>query len=128
MTEQKNLGKGGLLFMITLISIQFAVGQEMSFEAYNPKSTLMVPGKEIKQSKFPFIDVHSHQRDMSVEKLTSLLKDMESLNKENSEIAEKLNAGITETEEIKKLSLRMSEIANSLATKEDRWLELSEFI
>jgi len=56
-----------------------------------------------------------------------LEKDMESLNKENSEIAEKLNSGVTDTEEIKKLSLRMSEIANSLATKEDRWLELSEF-
>jgi ATP-binding cassette subfamily F protein uup len=57
-----------------------------------------------------------------------LEKDMESLNKENSEIAEKLNAGITDTEKIKKLSLRMSEIAQLLATKEDRWLALSEFI
>jgi len=56
-----------------------------------------------------------------------LEKDMESLNKENSDIAEQLNSGITDTEEIKKLSLRMSEIANALATKEDRWLELSEF-
>jgi ATP-binding cassette subfamily F protein uup len=58
----------------------------------------------------------------------ALEKDMESLNKENSTIAEQLNAGITDAEEMKKVSLRMSEIANSLATKEDRWLELSEFI
>jgi len=56
-----------------------------------------------------------------------LEKDMESLTKENSEIAEHLNTGITDTEEIKKMSLRMSEISNSLAKKEDRWLELSEF-
>ncbi|PIB37815.1 amidohydrolase [Maribacter sp. 4G9] len=55
-------------------------GQDMSFEEYNPKSTLVVPGKEIKRAKFKFIDVHSHQRDMSVQKLGSLLKDMESLN------------------------------------------------
>jgi ATP-binding cassette subfamily F protein uup len=58
----------------------------------------------------------------------ALEKDMESLNKENSTIAEQLNAGITDTDEMKKVSLRMSEIANLLATKEDRWLELSEFI
>ena len=58
----------------------------------------------------------------------ALEKDMESLNKENSAIAEQLNAGITDAEEMKKVSLRMSEISNLLATKEDRWLELSEFI
>ncbi|WP_047247801.1 amidohydrolase family protein [Maribacter thermophilus] len=54
--------------------------QEMSFEEYNPKSTLVVPGKEIKRAKFPFIDVHSHQRDMSIKKLSSLLQDMDNLN------------------------------------------------
>lgn len=55
-------------------------GQEMGFEEYNPTSTLVVPGEEIKQAKYPFIDVHSHQRDMSVDKLTRLLQDMEALN------------------------------------------------
>ncbi|UWX56537.1 hypothetical protein NYZ99_10300 [Maribacter litopenaei] len=35
---------------------------------------------EIKQAKYRFVDVHSHQRDMSVEKLGSLLEDMETLN------------------------------------------------
>lgn len=57
-----------------------ALSQEMSFEAYNPKSTLVVPGKEIKSAKFRFIDIHSHQRDMSVPALTNLLADMEKLN------------------------------------------------
>ncbi|MDC6405928.1 MULTISPECIES: amidohydrolase family protein [Maribacter] len=65
-------------FVIALSQAVFS--QEMSFEEYNPTSTLVVPGAEIKQAKFRFIDVHSHQRDMSVEKLGSLLKDMESLN------------------------------------------------
>jgi predicted TIM-barrel fold metal-dependent hydrolase len=70
-------------FLIAIILILIApsvVSQEMSFEEYNPTSTLVVPGKEITSAKFKFIDIHSHQRDMSVEKLTSLLKDMESLN------------------------------------------------
>ena len=58
----------------------------------------------------------------------SLEKDMETLSEENTTIAEKMNSGITDTEEIKKLSLRMSEIANLIETKENRWLELSEFV
>lgn len=52
----------------------------MDFEAYNPKSTLVVPGNEVKKAKFPFIDVHSHQRDMSAEALATLIKDMDALN------------------------------------------------
>ena len=58
----------------------------------------------------------------------SLEKEMEVLMAENTEITEKMNAGITDTEEMKILSLRMSEIANLLEVKENRWLELSEFV
>ena len=57
----------------------------------------------------------------------ALEKDMETLGTENTDIAEKMNSGITDTEEIKKLSIRMTEIATLLETKENRWLELSEF-
>lgn len=78
---KRSISKNTTLLVFTFIFTVFnAVGQEMSFEEYNPTSTLVVPGKEIKRAKFPFIDVHSHQRDMSVGKLTSLVKDMESLN------------------------------------------------
>ncbi len=52
----------------------------MSFEEYDPKSTLVVPGAEIPRAKFPFIDVHSHQRDMSPEALERMLSDMDALN------------------------------------------------
>ncbi|MFD0797640.1 amidohydrolase family protein [Maribacter chungangensis] len=69
-----------LFFMVMMAAAPALFSQEMSFEEYNPTSTLVVPGKEIKQAKFRFIDIHSHQRDMSVEKLTSLLADMERLN------------------------------------------------
>jgi ATP-binding cassette subfamily F protein uup len=53
-------------------------------------------------------------------------KALESLNKENTEIVEKLNTGVDDAEQMKKLSLRMTEIAQLIDTKEMRWLELSE--
>ncbi len=56
-----------------------------------------------------------------------LEKDIEQLEQENHKIVEQLNAGITDTEQMKTLSLRMSEIAQELEKKENRWLELSEF-
>ncbi|MRH99418.1 amidohydrolase family protein [Kriegella sp. EG-1] len=62
-----------------LISIG-TIAQEMSFEEYNPTSTLVVPTHEVKKAKFPFIDIHSHQRDMSPSALSSLIKDMDALN------------------------------------------------
>lgn len=73
----KNSLLGAIILILVVPSV---VAQEMSFEKYNPRSTLVVPGKEITSAKFRFIDIHSHQRDMSVEKLTTLLKDMEALN------------------------------------------------
>ncbi|MFT6796859.1 MAG: putative TIM-barrel fold metal-dependent hydrolase [Maribacter sp.] len=66
--------------IILILVVPSVVAQEMSFEDYNPTSTLVVPSKEIKSAKFRFIDIHSHQRDMSVKKLTTLIKDMERLN------------------------------------------------
>ena len=59
---------------------QSITAQEMGFEEYNPTSTLVVPGKEITKAKFPFIDVHSHQRDMSVDALNGLVEDMDYMN------------------------------------------------
>ncbi len=75
-----HLFKSILLLSVVSISALSVAAQEMSFEEYNPTPTLVVPGKKIQRAKFPFIDIHSHQRDMSVEKLTSLLKDMDALN------------------------------------------------
>jgi predicted TIM-barrel fold metal-dependent hydrolase len=68
-----------IIFLLILVQKPL-IGQEMGFEEYNPTSTLVVPGEEITQAKFPFIDVHSHQRDMSVSALKSLIADMDALN------------------------------------------------
>tara|TARA_X000000368_G_scaffold174397_1_gene137527 strand:+ start:1303 stop:2430 length:1128 start_codon:yes stop_codon:yes gene_type:complete len=52
----------------------------ISFEDYNPKSTLIVSSNEIKRSKYPFIDIHNHQFDMPVKDLSDLVSEMDSLN------------------------------------------------
>ncbi|MGB5667789.1 MAG: amidohydrolase family protein [Maribacter sp.] len=71
-----------LKYIIVILFLQSIScnAQEMGFEEYNPISTLVVPINEIKKAKFPFIDVHSHQRDMSTEALKAMSIDMDQLN------------------------------------------------
>ena len=38
-----------------------AGAQTMSFEEYDPRSSLVVPARNVTRAKYPFIDVHSHQ-------------------------------------------------------------------
>eukprot|EP01093_Parvamoeba_rugata_P007606 TRINITY_DN222_c0_g1_i6.p1 TRINITY_DN222_c0_g1~~TRINITY_DN222_c0_g1_i6.p1 ORF type:complete len:367 (-),score=80.23 TRINITY_DN222_c0_g1_i6:2534-3634(-) len=78
----KRISKFNLAIVITICSIISTpiIAQEMGFEEYNPTSTLVVPGSEITKAKFPFIDVHSHQRDMSVEALNGLIGHMDAMN------------------------------------------------
>ena len=52
----------------------------MSFEDYDPPSTLVVPKHPLTKAKFPFIDVHNHQFDMPVKDLSNLTEEMDSLN------------------------------------------------
>ncbi len=55
--------------------------QTMAIEEYDPRSTLVVPQHILTRAKYPFIDVHNHQRgEMSPERLEALLRDMDSLN------------------------------------------------
>ena len=53
----------------------------MSIEDYDPRSTLVVPGHEVKRARFPFIDVHNHQSvGMSAADLDKLVAYMDALN------------------------------------------------
>ena len=52
----------------------------MDIEEYSPISSLVVPENPTNKSKFPFIDVHSHQWNMAVNDLSSLVNEMDSLN------------------------------------------------
>ncbi len=66
-----------ILVVVCLLSIP---AQDLSFEEYNPTSTLVVPGKDIKKAKFPFIDVHGHQFRMASQDLSELIRAMDTLN------------------------------------------------
>ena len=55
--------------------------QPMTFEEYDPASTLEVPEHPRPRSKFPFIDIHAHQpRDISTENAAKLVADMDRIN------------------------------------------------
>ena len=70
-----------LLLALFLSSITTTVlAQEMSFEEYNPTSTLVVPKHPTPSAKFKFIDIHSHQSRMGNQDLSLLIKDMDKLN------------------------------------------------
>tara|TARA_B100001173_G_scaffold230350_1_gene200245 strand:- start:463 stop:1512 length:1050 start_codon:yes stop_codon:yes gene_type:complete len=52
----------------------------MDIEEYSPISTLKVSENPIKNSKYPFIDVHSHHWNMAVQDLSSIVEEMDDLN------------------------------------------------
>ena len=54
--------------------------QTMSIEEYEPKSTLVVPQHIVKRSKYPFIDVHNHQYNLTPAKVDKLVSDMDGIN------------------------------------------------
>lgn len=69
-----------LFTTILILSSASLSAQEMGFEEYNPRSTLVVPEHKVSKAKFPFIDVHSHQSSMSPKSLTGLVSEMDILN------------------------------------------------
>lgn len=68
------------LLLLTLGLSAIASAQSISIEEFEPKSTLRVPEHKPTRAKFPFIDVHNHQRDVTPAKLDQLIADMDSLN------------------------------------------------
>lgn len=86
-TRSASTGFAGFLkrtfvFSAALMSIATANAQSesMDFEKYDPVSTLVVPQHPVTRAKFPFIDVHNHQRSMGAQDLTRLIADMDKLN------------------------------------------------
>jgi predicted TIM-barrel fold metal-dependent hydrolase len=67
------------VFLLLLFSTALAA-QTMSIEEYQPKSTLVVPEHVVKRAKYPFIDVHNHQYDLTPEKVDKLVSDMDGIN------------------------------------------------
>jgi len=86
MLNFKNLLKSLAFIGVITLAAYFAIdtvqfkNNIMSFEDYNPPSSLKVEGQEIKKAKFTFIDVHSHLWDMSVVNLDKLVSEMNEIN------------------------------------------------
>lgn len=56
------------------------VDSVLQVEEYDPKSTLIVPENILTKAKYPFVDVHSHQWDMSKENLEKIAAEMDKMN------------------------------------------------
>lgn len=69
-----------IFFLLATIGIGTALGQQMSFEDYNPVSTLVVPSNIVNKAKYPFVDIHSHQFRMASQDLKILIREMDRLN------------------------------------------------
>lgn len=69
-----------ILILSAFISLSASAQNKMDFETYEPPSTLVVPGKPVIKSRFPFIDVHNHQWGMATMNIPALLKQMDELN------------------------------------------------
>ncbi|HYE75082.1 MAG TPA: amidohydrolase family protein [Blastocatellia bacterium] len=67
-----------VLFVITVIAQ--APVKELTFEEYEPKSTLKVAEHLVPKAKFPFVDIHSHHSNLSPEYVDKLVKEMDSIN------------------------------------------------
>ena len=69
--------------IITFLTITVSCNcrsQELSFEEYNPTSTLVVPENMVLKARFPFIDVHGHQYRMPEQDLGPVVAAMDTLN------------------------------------------------
>jgi len=68
-------------FLFLFLSVTtFSKAQDLTFEDYNPTSTLVVPGEILNKAKFPFIDVHGHQYRMPEQDLAPVIAAMDTLN------------------------------------------------
>ena len=69
-----------LLIFLFFFSVLTSTGQDLTFEEYNPTSTLVVPGEAVIKAKYPFIDVHGHQYRMATQDLSPVIAAMDTLN------------------------------------------------
>jgi hypothetical protein len=72
-----------MLLILPLFFIKTLLPQTdtiMYFEEYDPPSSLVVPHHPLTSTKYPFIDVHNHQWNMSKENLAEVITEMDKLN------------------------------------------------
>ena len=55
-------------------------GRVPTIEEYQPNSTLVTPEHRIERAKYPFVDIHSHHWNPTVEHVDQVLKEMDTIN------------------------------------------------
>ncbi|MEN8375658.1 MAG: amidohydrolase, partial [Gemmatimonadota bacterium] len=66
---------------LVLVATTGLGAQEMSFEEYEPRSTLVVPENPVSRARFPFVDVHNHLRgELTRARVDSIVAAMDELN------------------------------------------------
>lgn len=71
------------LAFLSLLMPAASLAQTVTFEEYDPPSTLVVPANPKTRAKYPFIDAHSHffgADTMSADALARLVREMDALN------------------------------------------------
>ena len=68
------------LFLVLSFNLAAQSGSDVTFEEYDPPSTLVVPENPVTRAKYPFIDVHNHQFRMPNQDLDALVEDMDQIN------------------------------------------------
>ena len=76
---------GGFLLVMATISgapAHTVVAQGLGVEEYEPRKTLVVPENFVTSARFPFVDIHGHQRGarMSPGEVDQLVREMDELN------------------------------------------------
>ncbi len=70
-----------LLFCVLFLFLPLSLcAQDMAFDEYDPRSTLVVPEHKVTRAKYPIIDVHSHHWRTEVSYLDSVVQAMDTLN------------------------------------------------
>src|SRR5215212_669828 len=69
-----------LIFCLLISIVSAQSKSSIDFESYNPPSSLVVPQHVVTKAKYPFIDIHNHQNNMSPEALKGLVQIMDTLN------------------------------------------------
>ncbi len=54
--------------------------QDVTVAAYEPRSTLKVPGGPVTRAKFPFVDAHAHLRGSDPARIDQMVKEMDEMN------------------------------------------------
>ncbi len=70
-----------LAALLLLLPAPALAQDSMTIQRYRPRSTLQVPETQVTRAKFPFIDVHSHQRVTAApDDVDAIVREMDRLN------------------------------------------------